>query len=87
MSSRAYAVAKRGEDGVRVVPEPGKYIPNLDQWVRDYVDRSKLSDGQRVLGADIEEGEVIALFVRSSCATERAKHFAEHANELHIHDD
>lgn len=81
------AIGKRDSDGVRVVGDD-EYIPYLSQWVRDYVDERKVTDGMKVLIADVnqEENDVEALTMNTDCASERAKREAERVDTIRVKD-
>lgn len=79
------AIGKERDDGISVVPSD-QHIPYLRQWVRDYVDKRSVVDGMVVLKAevDLEESNVEALTINSSCVSSRTEHEAEVSNNLQI---
>lgn len=79
------AIGRRDSDGVRVVPGD-EHIPYLHQWVRDYVDERKVSDGMKVLVAEVnqEESDVERLTMNVDCASERAKREDERVDTIQI---
>lgn len=79
------AIGKRDSDGVQVVGD-GEYIPYLSQWVRDYVDERKVTDGMTVLKAEVIEGEseVDSLTINSECASDRAKREDEKVDTITV---
>lgn len=79
------ASAVRDSDGVRVVSD-SEYIPYLNQWVRDYVDKRSVTDEMVVLVAevDMDESDVVALTINELCASERAEREAERVDTIRV---
>lgn len=78
MVERNRAVGYNRDNGV--VVSSNDHIPNLDQWVSDYVDKRSVSDGMFVLEATVEDGEVEHLTINGRCATDLAEKYAEKEN-------
>lgn len=81
------AIGKRDSDGVRVISEEER-IPYLYQWVRDYVDKRKVTDGMTVLKAVVSETDdgVDKLTMNAECASDRAKREAERVDTIVLAD-
>jgi hypothetical protein len=64
----------RDSDGVRVFSDEER-IPYLEQWVRDYVDKRRVNDGDTVLQVrvDLDESDVKSITIHEECASERAE--------------
>lgn len=75
MSEKNRAVGYNTDNGVVVTSN--NHIPNLDQWVRDYVDKRSVNDGLFVLQATVEDGEVEHLAINGRCATNLAEKYSE----------
>lgn len=71
--TKIVAVGKRTDDGITVSSVDTR-IPFLEQWVRDYVDKRKVTDGMNVLIADVDLDitEVKKLTINTECASNRA---------------
>lgn len=87
MTVELSASGVRDETGVRVVVDDD-YIPYLNQWVRDYVDKRKIHDGMPVLIAEVdtEEPDVQKLTLHSACASERAEREADRVDSIRVVD-
>lgn len=85
MTVELSASAVRDTSGVRISSDSER-VPYLNQWVRDYVDKRSVTDGMRVLVAevDVSESDVIALTINTSCASERAEREAEKVDTIRV---
>lgn len=79
------ASGTRDTDGVHVTPDD-EHIPYLNQWVRDYVDKRRITNSMPVLVADVapDDADVRSLTINSDCASDRAQREADKVDTITV---
>jgi hypothetical protein len=82
MTETVSAIGFRRDDGVVVQGKPD--VPNLDQYVRDYVDKRSVHNCMTVLEATVNGNTVKSLRINGRCATDRAERADDNASNIDV---